>query len=113
MSIVTVSKLRKPGPASELGGLEARGRWRVGPADLLLLGAIGLWAEALSRVRVGGMGSYGLVSVLPLTYFVELMRAIVLRGATLMEFWRHFLILAAMGFTFFTLCALRFQRKLT
>jgi ABC-2 type transport system permease protein len=52
-------------------------------------------------------------TVLPLTYFVELMRAIVLRGAGLIEFWRHLVILAVMGGALFGLCALRFRRTLT
>ena len=49
---------------------------------------------------------------LPLTYFVELMRAIVLRGATLREFWVNIVVLAGMGGSLFMLCALRFRRKL-
>jgi ABC-2 type transport system permease protein len=55
---------------------------------------------------------YAISTVLPLTYFVELMRGIVLRGAGMAEFWRHLLVLALMGTTLFALCALRFQRKL-
>jgi hypothetical protein len=39
------------------------------------------------------------------------MRAIILRGATLFEFWRHLLILAIMGGVLFSLCALRFKQK--
>jgi len=52
-------------------------------------------------------------TILPLTYFIELMRGIVLRGATLAEFWRHLLILAAMGVGLFSLCAVRFKKKVT
>ncbi|MCG3146993.1 MAG: putative multidrug ABC transporter permease YbhR [Verrucomicrobiae bacterium] len=55
---------------------------------------------------------YGISTLLPATYFIELMRAIILRGATLAEFWRHLLILATMGAVFFVLCALRFKKKL-
>jgi ABC-2 type transport system permease protein len=54
---------------------------------------------------------YAISTVLPLTYFVELMRGIVLRGAGFAEFWKHLLVLAVMGATLFSLCALRFQRK--
>ncbi len=54
---------------------------------------------------------YAISTVLPLTYFVELMRGIVLRGAGFAEFWKHLLILAIMGVTLFSLCALRFKRK--
>ena len=55
---------------------------------------------------------YAISTVLPATYFIELMRAIVLRGAGLVEFWRHLAILAGIGAVLFTLCALRFQRKI-
>jgi ABC-2 type transport system permease protein len=51
-------------------------------------------------------------AVLPLTYFVDLMRAIILRGATVADFWRHLVVLAGMGGLFFAACALRFRRKL-
>ena len=49
-------------------------------------------------------------SLLPTTYFIELMRAIILRGASLGEFWQHLAILSAMGVGLFLLCALRFRR---
>jgi ABC-2 type transport system permease protein len=52
-----------------------------------------------------------LSTMLPATYFIELMRAIILRGATLAEFWSHLAILAGMGALLFTLCALRYRRK--
>ena len=55
---------------------------------------------------------YAISTVLPATYFIELMRAIILRGAGFLEFWRHLLILAVMGGTLFALCALRFKRKI-
>lgn len=55
---------------------------------------------------------YAISTVLPLTYFIELMRGIVLRGATVLDFWQHLAILAVMGTGLFTLCALRFQRKI-
>lgn len=54
---------------------------------------------------------YAISTLLPATYFIELMRAIVLRGATLGEFWGHLAILAAMGGALFALCALRFRRQ--
>jgi ABC-2 type transport system permease protein len=49
---------------------------------------------------------------LPTTYFIELMRAIILRGASLAEFWQHLLILCGMGVGLFALCALRFRQKI-
>src|SRR5262245_38576460 len=51
-------------------------------------------------------------SCLPTTYFIELERAIVLRGAGLEEFWHHLVVLAGMGAGLFVLCALRFKQKL-
>ena len=53
---------------------------------------------------------YAIGAVLPTTYFIELMRAIILRGASLVEFWPHLAILSAMGAALFLLCALRFRR---
>lgn len=50
--------------------------------------------------------------VLPATYFIELVRAIVLRGAGLGEFWHHLAVLGAMGLGIFVLCALRFRQRL-
>ncbi len=52
-------------------------------------------------------------AVLPTTYFIELMRAIILRGADLVEFWRHLAVLAAMGVGLFAVCAIRFRQKLS
>ncbi len=49
---------------------------------------------------------------LPTTYFIELMRAIILRGAGLGEFWPHVAMLAGMGAGLFALCALRFRQKI-
>jgi ABC-2 type transport system permease protein len=55
---------------------------------------------------------YAIGSVLPATYYIELERAIVLRGAALSEFAGNVAILAAMGFGLFALCALRFKQKI-
>src|SRR5206468_10790521 len=38
---------------------------------------------------------------LPTTYFIELMRAIILRGAALEDFWAHLAALAGMGLGLF------------
>lgn len=53
-----------------------------------------------------------LSNLIPATYFIELMRAIMLRGAGLADYWRYFVILGAMGSGFFILCALRFKTKI-
>jgi ABC-2 type transport system permease protein len=55
---------------------------------------------------------YAIGSVLPATYYIELERAIVLRGASLADFWFNIVALAAMGFGLFSLCALRFKQKI-
>jgi len=55
---------------------------------------------------------YAISTCLPATYFIELMRAIILRGATLEEFWLNIVILAAMGIGLFSLCAIQFKRKI-
>lgn len=51
-------------------------------------------------------------ALIPATYFIELMRAIMLRGATLQDYWTHFAVLAGMAAGFFMLCVLRFRQKL-
>jgi ABC-2 type transport system permease protein len=56
---------------------------------------------------------YAISTLLPATYFIELMRAIILRGATLAEFWTHIAILAGMGLLLFSWCARRYRRNLT
>jgi ABC-2 type transport system permease protein len=55
---------------------------------------------------------YAIGSVLPTTYFIDLSRAIILRGASLAEFWDHLLILTGMGAGVFSICAVRFRHKL-
>jgi ABC-2 type transport system permease protein len=55
---------------------------------------------------------YAISTMLPATYYIELMRAIILRGATVAEFWRHLAILAGMGVFFFSWCAFRYRRNL-
>jgi ABC-2 type transport system permease protein len=56
---------------------------------------------------------YSIGTVLPATYYIELERAIVLRGAGLAEFWVNAVVLAGMGFGLFSLCALRFKQKIS
>lgn len=55
---------------------------------------------------------YAFSTVIPATYYIELERALILRGASLGDFWFHLVMLAAMGLALFSLCALRFRRKL-
>ena len=53
-----------------------------------------------------------LSNIIPATYFIELMRAIMLRGATIADYWGHFTVLAVMGVVLFALAALRFRARL-
>jgi len=55
---------------------------------------------------------YAIGSVLPTTYFISLLRGIILRGAYFPEYWQNMLILAIMGSILFALCVFRFRRKL-
>jgi ABC-2 type transport system permease protein len=55
---------------------------------------------------------YAIGALLPTTYFIDLLRGIILRGATLADFWRELVILAAMGIALFAVCALRFRSKI-
>ena len=55
---------------------------------------------------------WALGAVLPTTYFIGLMRGIILRGAYFFEFWPQLMILIVMAILLFAICALRFRRKL-
>ena len=55
---------------------------------------------------------YALSTILPATYFIELERALILRNAGFGDFWINLVVLAGMGLGLFSLCALRFKRKI-
>jgi ABC-2 type transport system permease protein len=55
---------------------------------------------------------YALGALFPTTYFISLMRAIILRGANFFEYWPHLLVLIIMSILLFVLCALRFRKKI-
>jgi ABC-2 type transport system permease protein len=55
---------------------------------------------------------YGLSTILPATYFISLMRAIILRGANLFEYWQHLAILIGISVFLFCICALQFRKKI-
>ena len=55
---------------------------------------------------------YGIGAVMPTTYFIALMRAIILRGATFMEYWPSLAIMTGMAVALFCFCALRFRKKI-
>ncbi|MBI4446398.1 MAG: ABC transporter permease [Acidobacteria bacterium] len=50
--------------------------------------------------------------LIPASYFIEVMRGIVLRGAGWLELWENIAALALMGFLFLTVSALRFRKTL-
>jgi ABC-2 type transport system permease protein len=55
---------------------------------------------------------YALGAVLPTTYFIDLVRAIILRGATFFEYGPALGIMSAMALLLFCVCALRFRKKI-
>ncbi|HYJ03493.1 MAG TPA: ABC transporter permease [Chthoniobacterales bacterium] len=55
---------------------------------------------------------YAIGAVLPTTYFIDLARAIILRGATFLEYWPSLGIMSGMALLLFCVCALRFRKKL-
>jgi ABC-type multidrug transport system permease subunit len=55
---------------------------------------------------------YALGSILPTTYFISLIRAIILRGASFLEYWPALAIMSAMAVVLFCVCALRFRKKI-
>jgi ABC-2 type transport system permease protein len=55
---------------------------------------------------------YALGACLPTTYFIDLMRAIILRGAHLFEYWPSLAILTGMAVLLFCVCSLRFRKKI-
>jgi ABC-2 type transport system permease protein len=55
---------------------------------------------------------YAIGAVIPTTYFIELMRAIILRGANFFEYWQSLAILSGMAVLLFCVCSLRFRKKI-
>ncbi len=55
---------------------------------------------------------YALGALLPATYFISLMRAIILRGAHFFEYWPDLAVLVVMSVLLFCVCALRFRKKI-
>ena len=55
---------------------------------------------------------YAVGALLPTTYYIEILRAVILRGADLIDFAPHLGVLTVMGIALFTFCALRFQKKI-
>jgi ABC-type multidrug transport system permease subunit len=55
---------------------------------------------------------YAIGALLPTTYFIDLMRAIILRGASFLEYWPALGIMSVMAVLLFCVCALRFRKKI-
>lgn len=49
---------------------------------------------------------------IPVTHFIEILRGIILRGATFMDLWKQVAILVTMGLVLLTVSALRFHKKI-
>jgi ABC-2 type transport system permease protein len=55
---------------------------------------------------------YALGAIVPATYFIALMRAIILRGASFLEYWQSLAIMSGMAVFLFSVCSLRFRKKI-
>src|SRR5204862_5302792 len=55
---------------------------------------------------------YAFGALFPTTYFIALMRAIILRGANFFEYWPQLAILIVMSALLFAFCASRFRTKI-
>lgn len=51
-------------------------------------------------------------SLLPTTYYINLLRGLILRGAVLPDLWVDIAVLTGMGVLLFMVCALRFRKKI-
>lgn len=55
---------------------------------------------------------YPFTTIIPVTYFLEILRGIILRGAGWPDLWRQSLILLGMGIGILAVAAARFQKRL-
>jgi ABC-2 type transport system permease protein len=55
---------------------------------------------------------YGLSLLLPPTYYIDLLRGVILRGGSFADFGTHIAILSAMSIGLFVLCAVRYRRHI-
>jgi len=53
-----------------------------------------------------------LAHFMPLTYYLQILRGILLKGIGIAYLWPQLLILSAFGVVVFTLSVLRFQKRL-
>jgi len=55
---------------------------------------------------------YPITTIIPVTYFLEILRGIILRGAGWPQLWPQALILGSMGIVILTIATLRFQKRM-
>ncbi len=55
---------------------------------------------------------YAISTCIPATYYIELERALILRGANIGDFWFNLVMLAGMSTLLFSLCAAQFKKKI-
>ncbi|WP_242842528.1 ABC transporter permease [Peptoclostridium acidaminophilum] len=55
---------------------------------------------------------YGLSTVLPLTYFIKVLRGIILKGNGFIELYKEFVILVAFGMAFLFIATIKFKKKI-
>lgn len=55
---------------------------------------------------------YPITTIIPVTYFLEILRGIIIRGAGWSEIWRQALILTGIGTAILSIAAMRFQKRL-
>ena len=77
---------------------------------LLLLAGCGNREKAVSGTMPWIFYAFG--ALFPTTYFIALMRAIILRGANFFEYWPNLAILIVMSALLFAFCASRFRTKI-
>ncbi|MEN6373117.1 MAG: ABC transporter permease [Armatimonadota bacterium] len=55
---------------------------------------------------------YPITTIIPVTYFLEILRGIIIRGAGWSELWQQVFILIGLGVVILTIAAARFQKRL-
>jgi ABC-2 type transport system permease protein len=55
---------------------------------------------------------YGVSTVIPLTYFLNVLRGIMLKGNTFMALYQEFIILSSFGAVFLVLAIIKFKKKI-
>ena len=80
-------------------------------ALLIMLPSILLSGFVFPREQMPGW-IYAISCLIPVTYYIEILRGIILRGATAWHLWYPTAMLAVFGVVIFTTSAMRFQKRL-